>query len=114
MQISQFLWQKLSVIIDRPLGSKHPQHNFQYELNYWYVPDTMSADGEELDVYVLDKDTPIAQCTWTCIGYIQRINDDDDKLLIVTDMKNKYSEEDIRNLTNFQEKRFESNIILTS
>ena len=33
-----FLGQKVNVIIDRPLGSKHPKHGFTYEVNYGYIP----------------------------------------------------------------------------
>jgi inorganic pyrophosphatase len=49
----QYLGKEVSIIIDRPLGSKHPKHGFLYEVNYGYVPGTRSADGEELDAYYL-------------------------------------------------------------
>ena len=51
-----FLGQKVNVVIDRPLGSKHPKHGFIYEVNYGYIPNTKSSDGEEQDVYVLGTD----------------------------------------------------------
>ena len=38
-----------------PLGSKHAKHGFIYPVNYGFVPDTISGDGEELDCYVLGK-----------------------------------------------------------
>ena len=41
-----FLGKKVEVVIDRPLGSKHPKHGFTYEVNYGYIPDTKSPDGE--------------------------------------------------------------------
>lgn len=43
----------LEVTIDRPFGSKHPKHGFIYPINYGYVPNTISGDGEELDCYIL-------------------------------------------------------------
>ena len=49
----QYLGKDVSIIIDRPLGSKHPKHGFVYRVNYGYVPGTQSADGEELDAYYL-------------------------------------------------------------
>jgi len=33
-----FLGKEIEVIIDRPLGSKHPKHGFKYETNYGYIP----------------------------------------------------------------------------
>ena len=48
-----YLDKALEVKIDRPLGSKHPKHGFIYPINYGYVPNTISGDGEELDCYVL-------------------------------------------------------------
>jgi len=50
-----FLGKEVKVIMDRPLGSKHPKHGFEYEANYGYVPNTISPDGEELDAYYLEE-----------------------------------------------------------
>jgi len=77
-----FIGQKVNVVIDRPLGSKHPKHDFTYEVNYGYIPNTKSADGEELDVYVLGVDTPITETKGVCIAVIRRTDDDDDKLIV--------------------------------
>ena len=30
------------------MGSRHPKHGFIYPVNYGYVPNTISGDGEEL------------------------------------------------------------------
>ena len=38
-----FIGQKVNVIVDRPLGSKHPNHGFIYEVNYGYIPNTKSV-----------------------------------------------------------------------
>ena len=54
-----FLGKIVSVKIDRPLGSKHPKHQFFYTINYGYVPNTVSGDGEELDCYVLGIYEPL-------------------------------------------------------
>lgn len=73
--------------IDRPLGSKpikeHP--NFTYELNYGYIPNTKSGDGEELDCYILGIDKPIEEFEGKCIAIVHRINENDDKLILVAD-----------------------------
>ena len=106
----KYIGKKLKVEIDRPLNSKHPKHGFTYELNYGYVPNTMSGDGEELDCYVLGINKPIQNFEGKCIAVIHRTNDNDDKLIIVPEGIN-YTNEEIRKLTNFQEQYFESEII---
>ena len=109
-QAYEYIGKKVDIKIDRPLGSKHPKHDFIYEVNYGYVPNTISGDGEELDAYVLGVDVPLQEFEGKCIAVIHRTNDDDDKLIIVPEEK-EFSDEEIRNLTNFQEKYFESEII---
>ena len=105
-----YIGKTVKVKIDRPLGSKHPKHGFLYPINYGFVPNTISEDGEELDCYVLGIDEPIGEFEGRCIAVIHRTNDDDDKLIIVPEGKN-YSDEEIRKLTYFQEQYFESEII---
>lgn len=105
-----FLNQIVNVKMDRPLGSKHPKHGFIYPVNYGYIPNTVSGDGEELDVYVLGEFMPLQEFTGRVIAIIHRTNDDDDKLVVVKDGKN-YTDEQIRALTEFQEQWFESIIL---
>lgn len=100
----------VQVKIDRPLNSNHPKHGFAYPVNYGFVPNTISGDGEELDCYVLGIDKPIDNFEGKCIAVIHRTNDNDDKLIVVPEGKN-YTDEEIRELTNFQEQYFESEII---
>ena len=41
------------IVVDRPRGSSHPRYpDFHYPLNYGFVRDTRSPDGNELDVWV--------------------------------------------------------------
>ena len=100
----------VDVVMDRPLGTKHPKHGFIYEVNYGYIPNTVSGDGEELDAYVLGEHKPLEKFTGKVIAIIHRTNDDDDKLIVVEEGKN-YTDEQIRALTEFQEQWFESVII---
>jgi hypothetical protein len=78
-----FLGRTVDVAIDRPLGSKHPEWGFVYSVNYGYVPDTPAPDGEDLDVYVLGVFEPVATFTGECIAVVHRLDDDDDKLVVV-------------------------------
>lgn len=108
-----FLGQKVNVVIDRPLGSKHPKHGFTYEVNYGYIPNTKSPDGEEQDVYVLGIDKPIDKIIGICIAVIHRTNDNDDKL-VVTQNGEDFSDEEIEKLVEFQEKYFKHVILRKS
>jgi len=114
-----FLGQKVNVVIDRPLGSKHPQHGFIYEVNYGYIPNTKSLDGEEQDVYVLGIDKPSDKIIGVCIAVIHRTNDNDDKLVVTSDGKD-FSDEEIskawptslvEKIVEFQEKYFKHVIL---
>lgn len=79
-------------------------------LNYGYVPNTISADGEELDAYLIGEFEPVTSSKGKVIAIIHRTNDDDDKL-IVSKNGNDYSDDAIRTLTEFQERYFDSIII---
>ncbi len=110
MNIKEYLNKNVEVIIDRPLGSKHPKHDFIYSVNYGYVPNTISGDGEELDCYVLGIFEPIKKIKGKCIAIIHRLNDNDDKLIIVPEER-EFSNKEIDVLVEFQEKFFKHEII---
>lgn len=104
-----YLGKEVEVVMDRQLGSKHPKHGFVYPVNYGYIPNTVSGDGEELDAYVLGEDKPLASFKGIVKAIIHRTNDNDDKLVVMAKDKN-YSDEQIRDLTEFQEQYFTSEI----
>ena len=104
----EYLGKKVKVKMDRPLGTKHPKHSFYYPVNYGYIPNTVSGDGEELDAYVLGEYVPMEEYEGVVIAIIHRLNDNDDKL-VVTNGKN-YTDEQIMAITEFQEQYFESEI----
>jgi inorganic pyrophosphatase len=105
-----YLGKEVSLTIDRMLGTKHPKHNYYYPLNYGFVPDTKAPDGGGLDAYVLGVFKPVESFTGNCIAIIHRTDDDDDKLVVVPPDK-EYTDEQIRALTEFQERFFTSKII---
>ena len=90
MNLKTYLGKKVEIKIDRPLGSKHPKYDFIYELNYGYLPDTNAPDGEEIDAYLIGPDKPVEKFTGQCIAIIKRLNDNDDKLIIVSENFEKY------------------------
>ena len=110
MDTKEYLNKTVTIKIDRPMGSRHPKHGFFYPVNYGFVPNTTSGDGEELDAYLLGVFEPVETYTDKCIAIIHRTNDNDDKLIIVPEDKS-YTSDQIRALTEFQERFFESEII---
>lgn len=107
---TDFLGCLVTVRVDRPLGSRHPKYGFRYPLNYGFVPDTLAADGEELDVYVLGVETPLLEFRGICIAVIHRLNDDEDKLIVVP-LGRSFSTAEILAQTHFQEQFFSSVLI---
>lgn len=106
----KFIGKKINVTIDRKLGSKHPNWGFVYPVNYGYIPNTISGDGEELDAYILGVFDPLDTFDGTCIAVLHRLNEDDDKLIVVPNGAN-YTDDQIDCLTEFQEKFFKHIII---
>ena len=105
-----FLGQVVTAVMDRPLNSHHPTWGFVYPVNYGYVPGIPAPDGDELDVYVLNVDVPLKKFTGICVAIIHRLDDDDDKLILVPPGQ-KISDAQIREQTFFQERFFNSIII---
>ncbi len=107
---TNFIGKIVEVTIDRPLNSKHHKFGGEYKLNYGFVPNTMSPDGEELDAYVMGIDEPLTTFIGKCIAVIHRISDDDDKLIVVPEGA-EFTDEQIVSATNFQEQYFKSVIL---
>ena len=110
MDNKEYIGKTIKIIIDRKFGSCHPKHGFIYPVNYGYVPNTVSGDGEELDAYLLGVFEPVDEYEGECIAIIHRTNDNDDKLIIVPKGK-KYSDDAIDALVEFQEQYFKHIII---
>lgn len=110
MNTINYLNQTITIKIDRPMGSSHPKHGFVYPVNYGFVPNTTSGDGEELDAYLLGVFEPVETYTGKVIAIIHRKDDDDDKLIVVPSDKS-YTNDQILALTEFQERFFKPEII---
>ena len=106
----EFIGSELDIIIDRPIGSKHPSSDIIYEVNYGYLPNTLSDDGEEIDCYLLGIDKKVDRYHGECIAIIKRLYDNDDKLIIAP-IGVDYPDEAIEKLIDFQEKHFSHVII---
>ena len=100
----------VTVKIDRPIGSVHPEYNdMVYPVNYGYIEGIYADDLEEQDAYVLGVLEPVSEFTGRVIAVIKRENDVEDKLVVAND---KFSKEEIYKLTHFTEKYFDSHIIM--
>jgi len=108
---SNYLGKLLTIQIDRPLGSRHPEHGFYYPVNYGYLPGVVGEDGEDLDAYLLGVSEPVDQFEGVCIAIIHRLDDQDDKLVIAPQGES-YTADQIRALTEFQERFFASEILI--
>lgn len=104
------LGKPVAVKIDRPMGSLHPKHGFVYEINYGYIEGVQAPDGEDLDVYFLGVDQAVEVGKGVVKAIIHRLEDDDDKLVVMPEEIN-FSDEQIEKLVNFQEQWFEHEII---
>ncbi len=109
--IDDYLGKDVTVIVDRPLGSKHPEFDMIYPINYGYIPNTIAGDGEEIDAYVLDEFEPLDKYHGKVVAIIHRKNDIEDKL-VVSNKNKQYKKSDIESLTHFTEQYFDSDLIL--
>jgi inorganic pyrophosphatase len=109
----QFLGKEVRVIIDRPLGSTHPKHGFVYEANYGYLPNVKAPDGEDLDAYYLGIDKALGKANGVVKAIIHRLDDDDDKLVVMPkDVV--MTDDEIEKAVTFQEKWFKHEILQDS
>jgi inorganic pyrophosphatase len=92
--MKEFLGKQVEVIIDRPMGSKHPRCDIIYPVNYGFIPGTKAGDGKEIDAYILGVFNPIDRFVGYVIACIHRKNDKEDKLVVAKEL-NKYNKEQV-------------------
>ncbi len=102
----------VKVIVDRPLGSQHPQYKeTYYPINYGFVEGIMEEDEEEQDAYILGVDVPVKEFVGKIIAIIHRDDDIEEKWVVVP-LNKSYTKEEIKKQVEFQEKYFKSEIIM--
>ena len=104
-----YLGKMVTIQIDRPMGSRHPSEGFIYPVNYGYIEGVPAPDGEDLDAYILGIFEPLEKFTGECIAIVHRLDDLEDKLVVVPAGK-WFSDEQISVLIEFQERFFISKI----
>ncbi|MSU74990.1 MAG: inorganic pyrophosphatase [Candidatus Magasanikbacteria bacterium] len=104
----EYLGKKVKIIIDQPYGTVYK--NIMYQYNYGFIPGTTASDGDALDAYFIGPQEPLKEAGGICVAIIHRLEDDDDKLIIVPEGKY-LSDEEIENAVNFVEKFFKHEIV---
>lgn len=108
--VRSYLGKTVAIRIDRPLGSTHPKHtDIVYPVNYGYIPNVFSGDGEELDVYLLGVNKPVFDYEGRVIGIAHREDDVEDKL-IAAPAGMCFTKEQIEQAIYFQEQYFKTTI----
>ncbi len=105
-----YLGKKVAIVIDQPYGTYYK--NALYTSNYGYVPNTVAPDGMGLDAYFLGPKEPLETAEGVCIAILHRIEDDDDKLILVPEGVS-LTDVEIDEEVNFREKFFKHTIVRT-
>lgn len=101
---------RVKVLVDRPLGSCHPNHpDIVYSVNYGYIPGIMAPDGEEQDAYILGISGPVTEFEGTVIAVIHRLDDVEDKWVVAPENTD-FTKEEILAQVAFQEQYFRTEI----
>ena len=102
----------VTVIIDRPLGSYHPEYKEMfYPINYGYIEGIIAPDGEEQDAYILGVDKAVKEFRGKIIAIVHRFDDVEEKWVVCPENLT-FSKEEINEQIKFQEKYFQSEIIM--
>lgn len=100
----------VTVKVDRPLGSFHPNHkDLYYPINYGYIERVLAGDGEEQDAYILGIGEPVESFAGELIAIIHRLDDVEDKWVVAPKGLN-FTEREIEKQVDFQEQYFRHKI----
>ena len=112
IEMNSVIGRTVTVTVDRPLGSYHPEHkDMYYPINYGYVEGVLAPDGEEQDAYILGVDEAIDKFSGKIIAIVHR-NDDVEEKWIVAPEGMTFTKEEIREQIHFQEQYFDSEIVM--
>lgn len=102
----------VTVTVDRPMGSFHPEHkDLFYPINYGFIEGVIAPDGEEQDAYILGVDKPVEKFRGKIIAIIHRLDDTEDTWVVCPENMS-FSKEEIAQQVKFQEQFFKTEIIL--
>lgn len=100
----------VKVIVDRPMGSYHPEHkDMYYPVNYGYVEGIIAPDGEEQDAYIIGVEEPVKEFVGRIIAIVHRYDDMEEKWVVAPENIS-FTENEIMEQVTFQEQYFKSEI----
>ena len=100
----------VTVTVDRPLGTYHPEYkDMYYPINYGYIAGIMAPDGEEQDAYILGVERAVQEFTGRVIAIIRRLNDVEEKWVVAPDGVT-FTKDEIMEAVRFQEQYFQSEV----
>ena len=110
--LRSLLGKSVSVVIDRKIGTRHPKRpHVIYPINYGYLEDVLSADGEGADAYVMGVNEPVDTFRGKVIALVHREDDIEDKLVVAPEGES-YTAEEIEKTVFFQEEAYRHSLIL--
>ena len=96
----------VKVIVDRPIGTYHPNHkDIYYTVYYGYIPEMIAADGEEQDAYILGVSEPVSEFFGKVFAFILWSDDIEEKF-VVAPQGASFTADEIMQQVEFQEKYF--------
>lgn len=102
----------VTVTVDRPLGSFHPEYkDMYYPVNYGFIEGIMAPDGEEQDAYILGVSEPVQKFTGRIIAVVHRADDVEEKWVVCPEGMT-FTAEEIMEQIRFQEQYYQSEIIM--
>lgn len=102
----------VKVTVDRPLGSYHPEYkDMFYPINYGYIEGIIAPDGEEQDAYILGVDKAVKEFRGKIIAIVHRFDDVEEKWVVCPENLT-FSKEEIIEQIEFQEKYYQSELIM--
>lgn len=102
----------VTVTVDRPLGSCHPEHrDIHYPINYGYIAGITAPDGEEQDAYILGVNAAVDKFTGKVLAIVHRLDDIEEKWIVCPENAT-FTREEIMEKVRFQEQYFHSEIVM--
>ena len=100
----------VTVTVDRPLGTYHPNHkDIYYPINYGYIEGLIAPDGEEQDAYILGVHEPVQEFAGKVIAIIHRFDDVEEKWVVAPENAT-FTKDEIAQQVAFQEQFFRTEI----